>query len=126
MKFSILSVFSTFVVNTTYAFDIKSSLENKLPRRVIDDSNTAGNENYFMIFVNNGSSKDGKNNKREEAEQLVNSIINEISSLIVDNIDTYENPAKLEEFEQNINILRKRNNESNKSPLAYSTSSSLL
>eukprot|EP00833_Pecoramyces_ruminatium_P003141 jgi/Orpsp1_1/1177173/evm.model.c7180000060460.1 len=128
MKFSnllpILSVFSTFVVNTTYAFDFKSSLENKLPRRVIDDSNTAGNENYFMIFVNNGSSKDGKNNKREEAEQRVNSVIDEITTLIVDNIDTYENPAKLEEFEQSSNLLlRKRDNENNESALAYSISS---
>eukprot|EP00833_Pecoramyces_ruminatium_P018690 jgi/Orpsp1_1/1192722/evm.model.d7180000095412.1 len=67
MKFynlsSILSIFTIFVINTTYAFNIKSSLENKLPRKVKDDSNTARNENYFMIFVNNGSSKDGKNNK---------------------------------------------------------------
>eukprot|EP00833_Pecoramyces_ruminatium_P010944 jgi/Orpsp1_1/1184976/evm.model.c7180000091812.1 len=127
MKFynlsSILSIFTIFVINTTYAFNIQSSLENKLPRKVIDDSNTARNENYFMIFVNNGSSKDGKNNKREDVEQHINSVIDEITILIVDNIDTYENPYKLEEFEQNSNILRKRSNENNESALAYSISS---
>eukprot|EP00833_Pecoramyces_ruminatium_P005048 jgi/Orpsp1_1/1179080/evm.model.c7180000067844.1 len=76
-----------------------------------------------MIFVNNGSSKDGKNNKREEAEQRINSVIDEITALIVDNIDTYENLAKLEEFEQKSTLLRKRSNENNESALAYSISS---
>eukprot|EP00833_Pecoramyces_ruminatium_P004692 jgi/Orpsp1_1/1178724/evm.model.c7180000066494.1 len=127
MKFynllSILSIITIFVINTVYAFDIKSSLKTKLPKKAKVNSNTARNENYFMIFVNNGSSKDGSHNKREEVEQRINSVINEITSLIIDNIDTYENPAKLEEFEQKSTILRKRSNESNESALAYSISS---
>eukprot|EP00833_Pecoramyces_ruminatium_P007560 jgi/Orpsp1_1/1181592/evm.model.c7180000077854.1 len=120
---SILSIITIFGINTAYAFDIKLASKNKLSKKIKNDSNTAKNENYFMILVNNASGKDGKNNKREEAEQHINGIIDEITTLIVDNIDTYENPSKLKEFEQNSSILRKRSNENNDPALAYSISS---
>eukprot|EP00833_Pecoramyces_ruminatium_P007022 jgi/Orpsp1_1/1181054/evm.model.c7180000075655.1 len=120
---SFLSIITIFVINTTYAFSIKSTLKNKLTKKEKNNSNTTGNENYFMIFVNNGSGKDGGHNKREEAEQRINSVIDEITSLIIDNIDTYENPSKLEKFEQKSNLLRKRSNKSNDSALAYTISS---
>eukprot|EP00833_Pecoramyces_ruminatium_P006942 jgi/Orpsp1_1/1180974/evm.model.c7180000075306.1 len=122
MKFynllSILNIITIYVINTVYAFDIKSSLKNKLPK---GNSNTAKNENYFMIFVNNGSSKDGNHNKRE-VEEHINSLIDEITTLIIDNKDTYENLSKLEEFEQR-STLRKRDNQNNESGLAYTISS---
>eukprot|EP00833_Pecoramyces_ruminatium_P009411 jgi/Orpsp1_1/1183443/evm.model.c7180000085216.1 len=119
----ILSIITIFVINICHAIDITSSLKNKLTKKVKDNSNTTNHENYFMILVNNDSSKDGKNNKREEAEQHINDVINEITTLILDNIDTYKNPDKLEKFEQNSNLLRKRSNENIESSLAYTISS---
>jgi len=104
------------------AFEIKSSLKNKILKKNKENSSKTRNENYFMIFVNNGSCKSGTNNKREEVEQQINSLINEITTLIKDNRNTYENPSKLKEFEKR-SSLRKRENQNNEPALAYVISS---
>eukprot|EP00833_Pecoramyces_ruminatium_P008364 jgi/Orpsp1_1/1182396/evm.model.c7180000081125.2 len=111
---SILSIITLFLINNIHATDIKAPLKNELP------SNKK--ENYYMIFVNNGSSSDGSHQKREETEQHINAIINEISNIIMDNKDTYENPSILEELQQN-NSLEKRENQDNNSAYAYTISS---
>ncbi|ORY57963.1 subtilisin-like protein [Neocallimastix californiae] len=118
---SILSIITIFVINTVQAFDIKSSLKNKILKKNKENSTKTKNENYYMIFVNNGSSNSGSHSKREE-EQLINSLIDEITTLIIDNKNTYKNPSKLEGFEKR-SSLRKRENQNNKSALAYTISS---
>jgi len=109
-------------MNKVQAFEIKSSLKNKILKKNKENSSKTRNENYFMIFVNNGSCKSGTNNKREEVEQQINSLINEITTLIKDNRNTYENPSKLKEFEKR-SSLRKRENQNNEPALAYIISS---
>jgi len=111
---SILSIITLFLINNIHATDIKAPLKNELPSN--------NKENYYMIFVNNGSSSDGSHQKREETEQHINAIINEISNIIMDNKDTYENPSILEELQQN-NSLEKRENQDNNSAYAYTISS---
>ena len=47
---------------------------------------------------------EGKENdghvKREEKEQFLDALVNEINNLIIGNIDTYEDPSKLEKIKQ--------------------------
>eukprot|EP00833_Pecoramyces_ruminatium_P003798 jgi/Orpsp1_1/1177830/evm.model.c7180000063031.1 len=121
---SILSIITIFVINTIHAFDINLPLKNmQKSKNKGKNSSSIKNENYYMIFVNNGFSKDESHNKkREEVEQRIKFLIDEITTLIVDNKNTYENLSKLEQFEHR-RSLRKRENQDNESALAYTISS---
>ncbi|ORX78375.1 subtilisin-like protein [Anaeromyces robustus] len=71
-------------------------------------------EDYYLVFINNtyGEFKiysESKYKKREESQIFIESLIDEINDLIVDNIDTYEDLDKLKDFE-NASKLKKRNN----------------
>jgi len=71
-------------------------------------------EDYYLIFVNNTYGEfrifsKTKHQKREESQIFIDSVLGEINDLIVNNIDTYQHPEKLEEFEISTK-LKKRNN----------------
>ncbi|ORX85848.1 subtilisin-like protein [Anaeromyces robustus] len=74
------------------------------------------NEGYYLVFVNNTYDDDFKiyseNKKRDGSQLFIESLIDEIDNLIVDNINTYQYPEKLEIL-KTTSKLRKRNNGSN-------------
>ncbi|ORX78363.1 subtilisin-like protein [Anaeromyces robustus] len=79
-----------------------------------NDKKLNNKEEHYLIFVNNvyGEFKlfsNTKHEKREESQVFMESLIEEINGLIIDNIDTYQHPEKLEEIETT-SKLRKRNN----------------
>jgi len=92
----------------------------------------ASKDQNYLIFVENvyGEisifSKDkSRFNKREEASIFVESLVDKIHNIIIDNKDTYKDKEKLEEREKENSKLRKRNESSNEwsSDLVYPISS---
>jgi len=68
------------------------------------------NDKYYLVYVNN-TYTDGLT-KRQEPNQFVNSIVQEINNLIIDNKKTFKNPDKLEALVEDFHPLRKRNQNS--------------
>ncbi|ORX52624.1 subtilisin-like protein [Piromyces finnis] len=79
-------------------------------------------DNYYMIFVNNGSKKKQFFEKRQETHVLINNIVHDLQGLIIENIDTYKDPEKLVEIEKSSSKYNKRENESWISNLVYTVS----
>jgi len=69
-----------------------------------DDKKLNHGDNYYFIFVNNKSPTeykvfyDSKVQKREESQIYIESLVDDIHKLIIDNKDTYRNPEKLDEI----------------------------
>eukprot|EP00833_Pecoramyces_ruminatium_P010126 jgi/Orpsp1_1/1184158/evm.model.c7180000088249.1 len=87
-------------------------------------------EGYYLVFVNNTHGEfdiysDSKYEKRDESQIFIESLIEEINELIVDNIDTYKHPEKLEDFESNSKLI-KRNNGGNGQPLFFTSNSDYI
>jgi len=64
-------------------------------------------DKYYMIFMDNGNSENSKE-KRQEADVLINLMVDEIHSLIIENKDTYEDIEKYEEIEEEENMRKKK------------------
>jgi len=67
-------------------------------------------DDYCIIFINNTyalTSGNAKYQKRQEPEQFVSTLLEEINELIIENKDTYQNPEVLEDK----NSLRKRSDD---------------
>ncbi|ORX76932.1 subtilisin-like protein [Anaeromyces robustus] len=123
IKFSFIwSIILILFIHSINTKNIKYSKQNKKEKESFTD-------NYYAIFINNTLStslpKTTKNNynKREEIQkEFVNSLINEIHSLIVENVNTYDNPNKIEEMIEK-DKLRKRENHQIDSNIAFHLSS---
>jgi len=66
-------------------------------------------DKFYLIFVENEYNED-RHNKRQEVSDSVYDLIHDIHNLIMNNTDTFQNPSKLYEIEEN-NKLKKRNEE---------------
>ncbi|ORX78373.1 subtilisin-like protein [Anaeromyces robustus] len=74
-------------------------------------------EDYYLLFVNNtyGEFKiysNSKHQKRDKSQLFIDNILIEINNLIADNLDTYQHPEKLEEFEISTNLKKRSNGQS--------------
>jgi len=85
---------------------------------VAKEEKTQSKDDFYLIFVNNTigetSTSDGQNIKRQEQDisnPFVDSLVDEIHNVIVENINTYDNPDKLEELNNKIPHLKKRDNQ---------------
>lgn len=72
-------------------------------------------DQYYLIYINNTIGEvdiynNSKIQKRQESYSYVESLIDEIHSLIIDNKNTYQYPKKLDEIEEN-SKLKRRNEE---------------
>ncbi|OUM57695.1 carbohydrate-binding module family 18 protein [Piromyces sp. E2] len=71
-----------------------------------------GGDKFYLIFVNNTIStpisNKSKHQKRMTVEKFIDSLVNKIHNLIVDNVDTYEDAEKLEELDHESEELKKR------------------
>ncbi|ORX63294.1 hypothetical protein BCR32DRAFT_287877 [Anaeromyces robustus] len=93
--FSFFSIF-LLLINIIYAEN-----ENNNNKK---ENNKSLEEDYYLVFVNNthGEFKiysESKHEKRAQSQIFIESLIDEINNLIVDNLGTYQYPEKLEEFE---------------------------
>ncbi|OUM60093.1 hypothetical protein PIROE2DRAFT_14218 [Piromyces sp. E2] len=73
------------------------------------DVKNDNDDKYYMIFVENDYNENS-HNKRQEVNESVYELVDEIHNLIMKNTDTYKDPEKLFEIEEE-NKLRKRNEE---------------
>ncbi|OUM66698.1 carbohydrate-binding module family 18 protein [Piromyces sp. E2] len=67
-------------------------------------------DKYYMVVINNDST-DKTHGKRQETQEFVNSMVDEIHNLIVGNKDSYSDIEKFEEIEENDSMLKKRSEE---------------
>ncbi|OUM66083.1 hypothetical protein PIROE2DRAFT_6795, partial [Piromyces sp. E2] len=112
-KFLFFIIFILFLINNSFGKSIKNTSSN-------DDNVSKKNsdeDQHYLIFVNNTFGEINifekpKNLKREELEpyEFAFSLMDEIHELIVENIDTYKEPEKLEEMEKE-SKLQKRSDE---------------
>jgi len=97
--------------------NFKSKDKYKIGKKDEPVKQSEGGDKFYFIFVNNtvsttSSSKNKSNlQKRMSTEKLLNSFVDEIHNLIIENVDTYENVEKLEELDVENEELRKRNDE---------------
>ncbi|OUM66079.1 hypothetical protein PIROE2DRAFT_6791, partial [Piromyces sp. E2] len=112
-KFLFFINFTLFLINNTFGKSIKniSSNDDKVSKKGSDE------DQHYLIFVNNTFGEINifekpKNLKRDELEpyEFAFSLMDEIHELIVENIDTYKEPEKLEEMEKE-SKLKKRSDE---------------
>jgi len=92
----------TLLINITLTESIKTLSDNDK-----DIEKQSKKDKNYLIFVNNTYGdfdifKHPKNIKRHEIEtySFVNSLVDTIDELIIENKDTYKNPEKLEEIEK--------------------------
>jgi len=88
----------------------------------------SNDDEYYLIFVKNQFSEyrvftDAKttNQKREESSIFIESLLDELNTLIIDNKDTYKHPEVLEEMEEK-SQLRKRSIEEGELTYHYDAS----
>jgi len=81
-------------------------------------------DGYYAIFVNTTLTTSFANghDKREVQKEFIDSFVDEIHSLIIENVETYQNPEVVEEMIQT-ERLRKRENEEADSMIVYLLSS---
>eukprot|EP00833_Pecoramyces_ruminatium_P016261 jgi/Orpsp1_1/1190293/evm.model.d7180000078056.1 len=101
------------------------------------DNKISKSDKYYLIYVknehgeyrifksddddnnNNSNNKNQQNRKkREESQEYVESLLDELNTLIINNKDTYQHPEKLDEIEE-ASKLRKRSNEDDDSIYNY-------
>jgi len=77
--------------------------------------NDENKEQFYLIYVNNtlGEYKvhydsKNKNVKREESQIYIESLVDKINTLIIDNKDTYEDREKLDEIEKISQLNKKK------------------
>ncbi|OUM59238.1 carbohydrate-binding module family 18 protein [Piromyces sp. E2] len=112
------------IVFTLYSVSAKSSPSTKSDDEFLEFQKLANPDNYYVIYLDNVNDKSTTEKiieKRQENDEFVDSMINEIHNLIIGNKDTYENIEKLEEIESEKLPLIKRSNQENKasSSLVY-------
>ncbi|OUM61783.1 carbohydrate-binding module family 18 protein [Piromyces sp. E2] len=115
----LLSIIVLFLINLVNAeeeqitFAYKRYKKSKNKEENVEDK-------FYMIFVNNTSTD---HQKRQDTDNVINSLITDIHNLIVENKDTYENPSILEELNEEGTGLLLRKRDSDESGLVYRISS---
>lgn len=104
-------------INGILANNDENSLDNKKEK--------SNGDNYYLIFVNNTHGeyrifKNSKKEKRQEAQLFVETLLDEIDSLIINNRDTYQHPEKLNDIEESSKLLKR--NEKNVNVYNYDNS----
>jgi len=84
-------------------------------------------DKYYLIYINNehGEYKvfsEGKNQKRQESQIYIESLVDRINNIIINNKDTYENPEKLEEIEQASQLRKRKRSEEDQELYSYDES----
>ncbi|OUM58123.1 hypothetical protein PIROE2DRAFT_16684 [Piromyces sp. E2] len=106
----IIGLIVNFILITVNAKNIPLDTANeKKENDSIKNNGEKTKEQYYLIYVENKSSE-SKKIKREESNatnKVVNSVIDEIHQLIINNVDSYEKPEILEKMEKE-DSLRKR------------------
>eukprot|EP00833_Pecoramyces_ruminatium_P014866 jgi/Orpsp1_1/1188898/evm.model.d7180000068026.1 len=90
-----------------------------------DKKEKSNGDNYYLIFVNNTYGeyrifKNSEKEKRQEAQLFVETLLDEIDSLIINNRDTYQHPEKLNDIEESSKLLKR--NEKNVNVYNYDNS----
>jgi len=95
--------------NNTTIFNVDKNINH-------NDNKSKNKEDYYLIYVNNiyeelqlYSDLDLKKRQEQESQIFIESLIEEINDLIIDNKDTYQHPEVLNELEEK-SKLKKRNN----------------
>jgi len=106
----LLSIIITLYTSNIHAMNINIKKNNKIDTESFDDvqrlkeiEKNPDADNFYLIFVNYtliaNKNEKGHNKRHEEnREEFINSLMDDIHDLIVDNIDTYENPDSVEEI----------------------------
>jgi len=98
------------IMFTLYSVSAKSkSHSKKNDDNFKEFQKLADPDNYYAIYINNVNNKKDLE-KRQENDEFIDSMVNEIHQLIIGNKDTYEDIEKLEEIESEHPLLNKRNN----------------
>ncbi|OUM59237.1 carbohydrate-binding module family 18 protein [Piromyces sp. E2] len=112
------------IMFTLYSVSAKSSSSTKSDDEFLEFQKLADPDNYYVIYLNNVNNKntaDKNIEKRQENDEFVDLMINEINNLIIGNKGTYEDIEKLEEIESKESPLYKRSNQENNSSSASSS-----
>ncbi|OUM57030.1 hypothetical protein PIROE2DRAFT_21548 [Piromyces sp. E2] len=112
------------IIFTLYSVSAKSSPSTKSDDEFLEFQKLADPDNYYVIYLDNVNNKnitEKSIEKRQENDEFVDSMINEIHNLIIGNKDTYEDIEKLEEIESEESPLSKRSNQENNSSSASSS-----
>ncbi|ORX52637.1 subtilisin-like protein [Piromyces finnis] len=113
----LLNIIALFLIELVYAKNGNEKINFAYKKyKKTKNKELSKKDKFYMIFVNNTSPYQ----KRENEVMTLNSLIDDIQDLIIDNKDTYKDPSVLEELEEN-GQLRKRN--SGESNLVYLISS---
>ncbi|ORY39789.1 hypothetical protein LY90DRAFT_41320 [Neocallimastix californiae] len=86
--------------NNTTIFNVDKNINH-------NDNKNKNKEDYYLIYVNNiyeelqlYSDLDLKKRQEQESHIFIESLIEEINDLIIDNKDTYQHPEVLNELEE--------------------------
>jgi len=123
-KYILISILLFVIVSNAIVVEDLSNDDNDLLNK---KSNT---EDYYLIYVKNNYGEykifnnDNKNKKRDESQIFVDSVLEKINTLIIDNKYTYIYPEKLNKIDGTLK-LNKRNSENNsgKTEFVYPISS---
>ncbi|ORY74946.1 subtilisin-like protein [Neocallimastix californiae] len=82
----------------------------------VDDVNSEDlSDNYYLIFVNNTSDEistpsdqDQERQERQDSNDFIHSMVSEIHNLIIGNKNTYKDPSKLKEMDENTQMSKNR------------------
>ena len=80
--------------------------------KMVNGKSIKKDDDHYLIYVNNTYGMSTAFQKRQEPQQFVNSVMEEIQQLIDDNKDTYQNPEELDVLEEKNAHLKKRNSNS--------------
>jgi len=113
------------IIITLYAVSAKSKSKSSSKSnddKFIEFQKLADPDNFYVIYINHENNKNTIE-KREENDEFIDSMVNEIHQLIIGNKDTYEDIEKLEEIEATESPLNKRSNQDNENEDNNSSSS---
>jgi len=116
----IFTNFYIFLVILTYTINFASAHITHLSshKNIKRDDSEKGDNFYIIILENiykNATLTENSKIKRDSNDQYIDGVIDEINTLIIGNKDSYINPGKLDELEDQDIQLRKRNNQEDES-----------
>jgi len=115
----------TYTKNTILAEDEEITISHgNFNNEEKEEIKNPNDDDFYMIFINNTISQDtsttnGHEKRQDTVDIVVNSAINIIHNLIIDNLDTYQDLSKLEELDQIDSQLKKRDSQDNSSFVNY-------
>eukprot|EP00833_Pecoramyces_ruminatium_P014121 jgi/Orpsp1_1/1188153/evm.model.d7180000062846.1 len=112
----LISLFLLYIKNINASDASKYNNTNNIDDLSNDDKSSNIGDKYYLIYVKNEYDEykiysENKNKKRHESQFFIESLVNDINNLIINNKDTYENPEKLDEIEKDLNLKRRKRND---------------